>query len=239
LLERAGLQRIRRKSFLDSFWYPIVPREFPVKDDLVARVPVPSFFQNATHSIAVQLAGGNRAAQAAEETLLEISGIQSIGFILDAETEEPAARFRKLAADLLNLKPVAIILPANSGEINAGPPRSGAFIVPDSQSQGALEHLPIDCAKIAYPKLLESAHGFIEPIATDPGPYGSDVAGAARESAWRLKATVGQVANVLKPGKAIQNSIEDNRWVCDDSISHTRIGAVDTFLRGLFALGAG
>lgn len=194
---------------MDSFWYPIVPREFPVKDDLVTRVPVPAFFQSATHCIAVQLAGGNRAAQAAEETLAEISGIHSIGFILDADTEEPAERFRRLAADLL--KRVRIALPSNPGEINTGLPRTGAFIIPDNQSQGALEHLLIDGAQIVYPKLLESARGFIEPIAADPGVYGSDVASAIGESDWRLKATVGHVANVLKPGKAIQNSIEDNR----------------------------
>jgi hypothetical protein len=221
---------------VDPFWHPIIPHEFPVKDDLVTRVPVPAFFQSATHSIAVQLAGGNRLAQAAEETLFEISisGLHSIGFILDADTEEPAERFRKLAADLLQR--VNIALPPNPGETATGPPRTGAFIIPDNQSRGALEHLLIDCAGIAYPKLLETTRAFIDPIAADPGAYGPEIASAVRESAWHLKATVGHVANVLKPGKAMQNSIEDNRWVCDDSIARTRIGAVDTFLRGLFAL---
>jgi hypothetical protein len=234
LLKRAGLDRIRRKSIVDSFWHPIIPHEFPVKDDLVTRVPVPSFFQSDTHSIAVQLANGNRLAQAAEETLIEIAGLNSIGFILDADTEEPAVRFRKLAADLLRL--VSIALPPNPGEISSGPPRTGAFIIPDNQSRGALEHLLIDCAEIAYPKLLETARTCIDPIAADPSAYGPDVASVVRESAWKLKATVGHVANVLKPGRAMQNSIEDNRWVCDDSIAQTRIGAVDTFLRNLFAL---
>jgi predicted ATPase len=234
LLKRAGFRGIRLKRIVDAMWHPIIPKEFAVKDDLTKRVPVPAFFQSGTHSIAVQVAGGiTRAAEAAEETLAQIpiSVLQSIGFILDADTEEPPAeRFRKLAADL------SIALPPNPGEISTGPPRTGAFIIPDNQSQGALEHLLIDCARIAYPKLLESAHSFIDPIATDPGAYGTDVASAVRESAWKLKATVGHVANVLKPGKTTQVSIEDNRWVCDDSIAHTRIGAVDTFLRNLFAL---
>jgi hypothetical protein len=198
---------------------------------------VPAFFQTATHSIAVQVAVGNtRATQAAEETLAEISGLHAIGFILDADTEEPTERFRQLAADLLER--VKIALPANPGEINLGPPRTGAFMVPDNQSQGALEHLLIDCAQIAYPKLLASARDFIEPIGADPEVYGTDVAKAAGKSAWRLKTTIGNVANVLKPGKAMQTSIEGDRWVCDDSIAHTRIAAVDTFLRGLFELGA-
>jgi hypothetical protein len=97
-----------------------------------------------------------------------------------------------------------IALPTNPGEVNAGRPRTGAFIIPDNQSQGALEHLLIDCAQIAYPKLLESAHAFIEPIAADPNSYGMDVASAVGKSTWRLKATVSHVASVLKPGKAIQ-----------------------------------
>jgi hypothetical protein len=52
--------------------------------------------------------------------------------------------------------------------------------------------------------------------------------------AGRHKAIVGSIASILRPGKAIQVSLQDNRWLRDAALDLPRLSAVKSFLASLF-----
>jgi hypothetical protein len=54
--------------------------------------------------------------------------------------------------------------------------------------------------------------------------------------AGKMKVTMGCIANFLKPSKAIQTSIEDNRWLCEESLALTNIARLNVFLKELTGL---
>ena len=51
-----------------------------------------------------------------------------------------------------------------------------------------------------------------------------------------MKVTMGCIANFLRPAKAIQTSIADNRWVCEESLALPSIASLDAFLKDLIDL---
>lgn len=74
LLRPSGLKRVERATDLDRFWERLIgEKRFPFKGSLTARIPAPGFFQNDSHSVAVESAGGignlGNAVQSAKETL--------------------------------------------------------------------------------------------------------------------------------------------------------------------------
>jgi hypothetical protein len=140
LLKLQGLRRITRLSDLDAFWAPILPRSWPIQDDLARRVPVPVFFRSATHSVAVHSAiGDSRIAAAVQETLTVIGDANrfvGIGAILDADSEDdPTQRFERVREGLNRFLPA---LPSRAGEVSGTEPRTGAFVVPDNAASGTL-----------------------------------------------------------------------------------------------------
>ena len=52
----------------------------------------------------------------------------------------------------------------------------------------------------------------------------------------RNKAIVGSIVSILRPGKAIQVSIQDDRWLRDDALTLPKIKAIHDFLKALFDL---
>lgn len=57
-----------------------------------------------------------------------------------------------------------------------------------------------------------------------------------RKPAGRHKAIVGSMASILRPGRAVQVSLQDNRWLRDDALTIPRVKAVQEFLRDLFEI---
>ena len=107
---------------------------------------------------------------------------------------------------------------AGPGEIGDGPPVAGVYVLPDNESSGALEHLLLACAEKAYPTLLAGARAWIAGI----DPDDRDIFIDANERKWikkpsgKPKAIAACIASVLRPGRALQVSIQDNRWLHDD-----------------------
>jgi hypothetical protein len=129
LLKPRGFHRTKVLSALDPYWVRLVPRTFPVDDDdedLLKRVPVPTFFASDTHSVAVQSAvGDTRLVQTVEESLLLLPGIVAdltgVGILLDADEQRaPAARFATIRAGLTAL---GLSLPDVAGVVSEGAPQ--------------------------------------------------------------------------------------------------------------------
>ena len=236
LLSPFGLKRVRMEEELDRYMLPLVPRTFPHGGDLQKRVPVPLFLQSSSHAIAVHSAiGDTRLVETVEESakLIDFNLMTGVGVVLDTDHEIPAASRYTAIKEGLHAKGYA--LPDLPGDVTAGPPRFGAFVLPDNSSVGNLEDLLIECAQAAYPNVLTSARSHVEAAKNDATLQRGDGEDLTKTPIAN-KAIVGAIASVLRPGKAIQNSIQDNKWLRDDNLTLNRIKAVQDFLATLLEL---
>jgi len=237
LLRPFQLERIKMVDDVDDLFRDLVPSSFPHEGDLQKRVPVPLFLRSTSHIIAVHSAGGDsRLAATIEETMslrLKPEVLTGIGILLDSDKEIPASeRYRGIRT---SMETIRFRLPEQSGEIAPGNPKLGAFVLPDNSSIGNLEDLLLECAVSAYPELLESARKHVDVAVAQAGRLAKDGEDLSK-TPYRNKAIVGAIASVLRPGKAIQNSIQDNQWLKGERLQFGRIKAVQNFLADLFEL---
>ena len=105
--------------------------------------------------------------------------------------------------------------------------------MPDNASAGTLETLLLQVAALNYPSLLQSAEAHVANF-----PHAGLTAADQREcnkNAGRNKAVVGTMSAILKPGKAIQVSIEDNRWLEGPALALPGIADLLRFLTDLLS----
>ena len=101
------------------------------------------------------------------------------------------------------------------------------YIFPDDENSGTLESLLLESAEIVYPDLKINAEAYINSV--DPEQY-CELQDAIKTS----KATIGCIANVLKPGKANQVALADSEWIGNRSLQCNKVNklfqAVGEFL---------
>ncbi len=236
LLSPFGLKRVQWEKDLDSNMLPLVPRTFPHGGDLQKQVPVPLFLQSQSHAIAVHSAvGDSRLVATVQEnsTFIDFTQMTGVGVILDTDREIQAAD--RYAAIKREMHAKGFALPDLPGDVTAGPPRFGAFVLPDNTSVGSLEDLLIECAQAAYPNVLTSARSHVEAARNDATLEHGDGEDLTKTPVHN-KAIVGAIASVLRPGKAIQTSIQDNKWFRDGNLNIVRVKAVQDFLVNLLEL---
>lgn len=235
LLSPHGLRRVQYMKDLDPFFYPLIPRDFPPNDDLQMRVPVPLFLQSGTHAIAVHSAvGDSKLVSSIEVTcaVIDRGALTGIGLLLDSDKAIPAlARYTEIRKQM-NKKGFA--LDDTPDVILKDSPKLGAFVLPDNATQGTLEDLLLDSASVVYPGLLASATGYVS-SAMSIGLTADDLT-EINKPAGKNKAIVGAMASILRPGKAVQVSIQDNRWLKGDALLCPRIKETQNFLSALFDL---
>jgi hypothetical protein len=216
MLKRRGLARVNSFDALEEYWHPLVPRIFPFGGDLNRRVPVPVFFASGDSTVAVHSAGGvTSIGDVAQASLAALdTPPDALGVVLDADRQNPAAVWKRVVATL----PVSSA-GSQPGDISGNAPRAGVFVFPDNQALGTVEDVLLDCAEQAYPTLLKGAKAFVDQIS----PADATIFINARERqdfakpAGKSKAIVGCIASVLRPGKAVQVSIQDNQWLQNKS----------------------
>ncbi len=240
LLSPFGFKRVQWMKHLDPFMSPLVPTTFPHGGDLQKRVPVPLFLQNQSHAVAVRSAiGDSRLVETLDEgrTGINLNSdfdlMTGVGVILDTDREIPAADRYKAIKSGLAAK--GFTLPNGPGTVATGPPRIGAFVLPDNNSVGNLEDLLIECATTAYPSLLSTAKTHVEATKNDPTLQEGDGEDLTKTPVYN-KAVVGSIGAVLRPGKAVQVSLQDNRWLRDNTLQIPRVKAVQDFLVSLLDL---
>jgi hypothetical protein len=134
LLKLKNIKRVRLLEKLSPYWRRLIPRQFPIKGDLLKRVPIPTFFQNEEYSIAVHNVGGytkipstlNDTVKNIDDFYTEIAGI---GIIADADYHDNGAyhRFRELKDALDD----SAEWPEKAGKVTNGNPKRGIFIFPN------------------------------------------------------------------------------------------------------------
>jgi hypothetical protein len=244
-LKLKGCKVVQYQSELDPFWHPLVPKDFPPDDDLLKRVPVPKFFTCSTHSIAIHSAMGDSNILDTTETTLAVlrwddNRFVGVGIVLDADNEvSPQDRFEQIKTGLLEKLPPlgwnsVATFPQSPGEVTSSKPRLGIFVLPDNVSNGTLEDLLLECAQQEYPTLLDCATEFLNCVEPTMAQLDPKESREFKKPAGRQKMLVGSLANVLRPGKAVQVSLQDNRWVTAQTVTLPRLATIHQFLETLF-----
>lgn len=236
LLSPFGLKRVRFERDLDDILRPLIPRDYPPGGDLQKRMSVPLFLISGSHAIAVHSAIGDAGlVETIEENLalLDRSAVASVGLILDSDKQTAAsARYGGIRD---RMRKIGLLLDEKPGALTQGAPRLGAFVLPDNGAAGTLEDLLLESAAVVYPCLLDTARQHVDAAGKASCCLPKDL-GELEKPAGRNKAIIGAMASILRPGKAVQVSIQDNRWLRDQALSLPRIKAVQDFLRNLFDL---
>ncbi len=89
----------------------------------------------------------------------------------------------------------------------------------------------MDAGQTAYPEILEHARIFVNSV---------DVSNLRRRDrrpfeapSGKKKATVAAVGSILRPGKAVQVTIQDNLWISDKTIHLELVSLFAQFLSNL------
>ncbi|WP_031483108.1 DUF3226 domain-containing protein [Maridesulfovibrio frigidus] len=216
----------------------LIPTSFPHEGDLLKRMPVPAFFRKADEMIiAISCANSDtRLVEDIQEALavLVAQDLDGVGIIADLDSEKtPVNRFNAFADGIEKLK---LVRPAEAGKASSGSPNTGVYILPDNSSEGTLEDLLIPCAEKVYPTLMQSACSLIDSLDIACDEFKRRDKKEILKPAGKKKAKINIVGSVLKPGKSIQVSIQDNRWISEETRTLPQIIAFENFIKELFSL---
>jgi hypothetical protein len=122
------------------------------------------------------------------------------------------------------------------GQPGVSEPRAGVYVLPNNEDHGTLETILLKCGEKVYPDLIAGARAWIEPL--DPEDNTIFVTAKERKylakPAGKSKAVVAAVASVLRPGRSVQVSIQDNRWLSDnEALSTPEVAAFQAFVSSL------
>ncbi len=235
LLTNLGFDRVTKLGKLPPDWQTtLVPRGFPhANQNLNARHPVPLFLADAEGTMVTlrNAVGVDNISRSLQEDIAVVhQPFDAVAAILDADSvETPCQRLAGLAASACTH---GLEFPGIPGLVTVGPPRTGVFIMPDNASQGTLEDLLLECAAVSYPTLLSAGKNFANAV-TNSADLSPDDSKEMRKPAGHKKVITGTIGSVLRPGRAIQNSIQDNRWVDPSTIELPRVQAILHFLAEL------
>lgn len=235
LLSPFGMERVQFENDLDPFFAPLIPRQYPPKGDLQKRMSTPLFLQNETHTIAIHSATGD--SQLVNVTvdnavmLNDLQAVVGIGILLDSDKKISAQqRYADIKQELAN-QSSPFKLHDDPGKIKViqGLPNFGAFVLPDNSNDGTLENLLLHSAEKIYPNLLAMAKDYVN-TAKNTDLSEAELEGI-NKPAGENKAIVGAMANILRPGKAVQVSIQDNDWLRGEALDLPLIKSVQEFLQ--------
>jgi hypothetical protein len=166
--------------------------------------------------------------------------IIGVGLLIDADLDKKESalmRFEKLkrAIEAESL-PFELAFPPSPGIVSQGMPRAGIFVLPDNSNAGTLEVLLLQCAHDVYPELKTAAQNYLSNAKQAKDLDENDLK-ELNKPAGLAKATVACIASVLRPGKAVQTSLQDNRWLEEPLARLPEVAAVQRFLFDVFDLG--
>lgn len=241
-----GATRIRKLEGLDdslrdwvssAFKWP----RFTGKHHDIERlaVPAPCFYLLATNQV-VALRNAQGITEIGKTLEIDIEAFtrtenrpDAIGVVLDSDDDPADDRFARLKAIFEGVK---LTPPPSLGGLGDGVPRVGAFALPQPGTAGTLEDLLLALGDVAYPELTAAARVYASDWRrnADADPGAADWK-ELRKPAGVKKATIGAITAVLKPGKSTQVSLEDNRWVSEQTKASACLAPCLAFLSSLLA----
>ena len=234
-----GATLVQKVGDLPAHLGRLVPTTFPAnpKGDFSQRVEVPTFLRLGSDWVVIHSAvgDGQLVARLRRTTAeIDLTLLDAVGIVLDADSQKtPQQRFEALGEALQRQE-----LPAPSafGAIDPGPPRIGALVLPDNASQGTLEALLLACGQSSYPVLMNGSRTHVAAMAQHVAALSIDEKKDFVKPAGPNKATIATVASLLKPGKSVAVSIQDNAWISPTTLALPVLQPTITFLRDLLGL---
>lgn len=232
-LKEFDLSIVQKVNEVDEFWSRMIPRTYPHQNDLLKRVPVPTFYQSSDRSIAIYSAGGEENIPIAFDSLINVSAEQLAGVAVffDADDEEPKVKFNQMyrkLKDSIDKDLVSIIENVEFNKVKEASIKCGLFIFPNNRDKGTLENILLEGGSIAYPDFIAPAEEYLKSI---PSIY---------KERWnkskKSKVLFGVMANVLKPGSANQVTIQRDNWISEKTIVGTGQQKISEFLEELLAV---
>lgn len=241
LLEAEGFEKKVTLSQFDATFCPrLINTRFPHDDDLHKRVPNPMFLCRDGVWIAVQAAGGEapKLAQLVEKVLRNLrpfpGSLAAIGVVRDADDKSSKSQLDDLLKELGPVKSITgydLAFPENPGQITSGSPKFGVYVLPDNVNLGTLDDLLLSCGELVYPNLISGAQTFVNSV--DRTQLTKDDQRLILKPSGPKKAVVGCAANILKPGMSIAPSIDQNRWLNEDTRKLPQVQSLAQFLKDL------
>ncbi len=234
-----GLSVIKNEAGLPQnakSWLKMFP--WPIKGDITRRaVPTPEFLENDAVFVGISNARGigeiRKRLSADFEAFYREDGWfpGGLGIILDTDDKAPEKRFREFA-DLIEQtgfpRPTVLDSVAELGEQCAG-----VFSFPGGGQPGTLEDVLIPLAGTRFPDLHAHATSFVQTWQQQDAASPSNDHEELRKPKGGLKATLSAMVSLLKPGKGLASSIEDQRWIPDDISSCLPLNPLMAFLNAL------
>lgn len=220
ILKIRGFQEIENKKMVPEDLRATIPKEYPFGNDgrMERVVPRPTFLVKLNQYIVVVNTGGvSKIGKGLANVLFVLNGkahqaLRGIAVITDMDNNTHSDRLSDLISQIeMELEDTGIDISSSREVVIKTEDEEYPiefFFFPDNDSIGTLETLLLDGAALNYPEFLEYANDYIGKV------KGRHCFRAFDD----LKATVGAITNVLKPGRANQVSIHDNNWITEQTI---------------------
>jgi hypothetical protein len=227
LIAPSQFKRITRSDDLPAEWRVLVNTTFPAKGRGIDQPhTVPRFYRSEAGTlIAIIIAGSDSqlaSALAAQlDVLKDAQDIPltpaAVGYILDRDHKDTPAKRHSTLLEKLTKFEIPFAFPQQPGTILPNITRTGVFIVPDNNHQGTLEDLLLQTGAVAYAPQLEQATQFVDGF--DKTGFDDRDTEEGLKPSGRKKQIVGTLAAMLKPGRALATTLQDNRWLKGDALN--------------------
>lgn len=226
-------KRVNQEEDLPEVWKHVIPTRYPFEQSRLDRIaPIPSFVKNDNISVAIKNATSDTEIIDTLQHMLhymeigDVAKLEGIMLICDADLKN-ASKKRETLLNMwedtqeLKLDKMNMQLETSVRKIPIY-----MFVFPDDCNPGNLENLLLETAKVAYPELLQWALEYIEKAA--------DISKNLKREQDAKKATIGCIANTMKPGKANQVSIADNDWITENTLRECEmLGKLDGAVKNM------
>ena len=221
-------------SELDPFWRKFIPN-YPKGGNLYVRLDMPTILYTETLSVALYAGEGSNLITNLNDKLSDIdySTLLAFAIVADADDDTPNKVAEKYHHGFQEYFPNFPITVNATGNVIAGSPKLGIYILPDNSQQGVLDNLICDCGDLVYPEYMQRAREYVDKF--------SEEERKKKPLKWKPfdqeKAIIATVVSVLKPGKTNQTSISDNSWISSETESQIpAIQNLTNFFRDLLNL---
>ena len=211
---------VREKSALPQEAFRWLKQfKWPVGEDIVRKaVPAPAFVRCGDYFFALRNAQSisniERTLNADMEAFLRLSWRpDDICIFFDADDKDPTVCFGDFA-DLLRKigypSPLTLDMLLEVNKL-----RAGIFAFPGEGKKGTREDILCPLATERFPNLERHAERYVQKWDEENGCGGEDFK-ELRRPAGKSKAVLSSMTALLKPGKSIIASIEDQNWIPDE-----------------------
>lgn len=241
LRKRFDATQVRKAEQLDDGYRAwLASFKWPHGEDITRlSVPAPEFYVCPARGVTIALVNALGIDNIAKKLLVDREAfatrsvdLHALGVVLDSDERTAADSFNGMCEVLRRLE---LAVPGALGEFVAGSPSTGIFVLPDGQRAGTLEDVLVPLGRHVYGGLFAVAEPFIAGMRQVLDDIGGDERKELLKPSGAKKALLSAVSAVLKPGRAIQATLQDHRWISRDTLEHPAVVPSVQFLERLFA----